>query len=351
MPQISTMEMDNVIHNIFQTACFGIVFIVTVCFTIRYYLSVLDGKRNDCNDSPNSSKRHVAHLGYSLNINEMAFISSWKVDEIKNKKEIAVLNLSLISVMFNYVSMLVITISKFVDPNIYNGKTGVWTKYNYGGQRLGIVICLIAQFIFIFSITKNLILILDNSIYQLSNKWIKMMKIINIAGVVSIFLVSIYFRMEEYIGTVGAVLLCLPIFIVEIIFISMTIGLYYVKLGQIINDLRQLSNHNQRKDDNYVKYVSQMAEKKLLDKLVQSVVVNSLFAIVIIVEEVTVLYLNLKGYQVPLRVKYGITVFSITMVMFSAINTIQAGFNRRLYQKYCKYCHACCLGCIRTLLS
>ena len=154
------------------------------------------------------------------------------------------------------------------------------------------------------------------------------------------------------------ILLNIPIFLGEILFIIIISRLYYVKIGQIIRDLRKRrsfssssSNVLSNNISANIQQVSLMAENKLLDKLVQSIIINVLFLFIIVIEIIAVGFVN---YQVresmESRLMNGITITCIAMVFLSMINTLQAEFNNRLYQKYCKFCHKCCIRCIQRFI-
>lgn len=321
------------------------VFIMAVRFVIGYYFGVIhhnqmkkkiDKTNNNINIFDWSDKfDHSILSDYS----HMFFMSSLKISHITNKKEISALTLSIISVMFSYVTAMIFAIVSFMDKKYF---------ITLFLTRLGIMIGMFSQFIFGFSIYNNLASILHNSIYQLSSKEIEFMKKVNIAIIASFITPMIYvvtnFDESDHFSDIIIVLSELPLFISEIVFVFLILRLYYVKVGTILKDLNNLLNIDEK--------LAEKAQRQLLDKLVQSMVLNLLFVDIWIFEIIVVIYANWQTFDhdESTLLVIAATAISPAMVVLTFINTLQAGFNYHLYQNCCKPCHNCCVKCIQCCI-
>lgn len=380
------MIADSVTHNVIQCCCFVIAFALMSSFVIRYYLAILYEQEKATKFFNSLSKKYGFEFwkreknnvncddySYKFEISDLLVISKWKVNKIESKKEISSLNLTLISIMFSYVAVLFVIIEQFTNAAMYtDNPTG--TILN----QIAIAIGFLSQFIFGFSTTDHLISILHNSIYQLSNKSIKIMQIAN-TFVVASFLPMFIIVAKGYIGRetdsynnnnnndsnynsdtssrnliefrIGV--LCGSLLVLsEIVLIVTIMRLYYTKLGRIINDLHNFVTSHHVEQVEQVEQITQRAERKLLDNLVQSIFVNLLFVCVLLLEMSMVACVNMfvQESKVQLRSKIRNTLVCVIMVFMIAVNSLQAGFNVTLYRKWCNKWHNCCLLSVQWCL-
>ena len=341
--------------NTFQCVCFVIVLFGTACFVIRYYFAVLH------KDSPGSRIGMTnKYKRYSMfndpKLNQMLWLSCWisPSKTISDKKEISALMMSLICVLFCYVSVLCLTIGRILDS-----MTSIDVLL-----RLGIIISVISQFIFGFSIANNLVSILHNSIYQLSPKQIELMKSTNIAIIIS-FIPGIIFLTTDYhkssmIAYIFIIVIAFPIFIIsQAVFVTTVLRLYYIKVWKIINHLNVSversggginNNNNNNYNDVQLQAATAKAQEQLLDKLVQSMILNLSFVVLLIVEGSVYSYTNYIYNKSDEIFIVGTITMTIAMICLIVINWFQAGFNHDLYAKYCQWWHNCCLKCMRCCI-
>ena len=351
-----TKMNGDTIHNVVQSVCFLTGFTLTVSFVIRYYLAVLHQQDKT---SPLMQALH-AKCGlltrnsntdhYELNINNISLISSCKVIKINNAKEVSSLNLSIISVIFSYVALLFFIVDKFLDSSIYNGSihTTIITTYQMGLlSDIAFAIAFASQPIFGYSICGHLTSILHNSIYQLSKKWIQLMQMTN-STVLVVFLINLTIIRGTGTGrqtTIGIILAGLLV-LGQLTFIATVMRLYYIKLGQIINDL-----HNSKFNSNvHVKRATRKAEQQILNRIVQSWIVNALFFVLLLCEIVSLIFISRFINGIETQLKFRNSIMCCGMNYMIGISSLQAGFNIELYQKWCNKCHNCCVVVMKWCL-
>ena len=318
-----------------QILCMLIEFFVTMCFVMRYYIAVL----HDTNTSNNLQK--IFDFDYNKELEKIYFILPWlkTINSITDKKQTSSLNIRLICILFSHVAVLILTIGIIFNIDFM--------------LRTGMMIAVFSQFIFGFTIYNYLVSILHNSIYQLSQKQIQYLRTINIASIIFSLPALSYLATDNDDGSninyIFLIITELPLFISQTAFVSMILRLYYVKLGKIINDFQKYTAQSITTDINSQQWkeLTKQAQYQILDKLVQSMILNLLFVIIAILEMIVVIYTNYQQYKESVLLIFGSVTMTLAMLGLTCINSLQAPFNIQLYQKLCKQWHNCCVKCMQ----